>query len=111
MKHVKVYYKTLLEGAYDECIDDCPFDNDCKCGSVACKAQCKNCFGYGYETIWLLNEKNGFYPGRGWINCFKVYNNITFNMRLKRILYVIRINIQRYLQKFPCIRKRYLYDI
>lgn len=57
MKYIKIFYQIDNEIDYN-CLNDCPFGEEPKCGSVSC-SECKHCFGSKSIAVWDLSKKRG----------------------------------------------------
>lgn len=91
-KLVKIFYR--VDNHIDfNCLDKCPFGEKPMCGSSAC-VSCKNCIGHGKMNVWTLEKPKGMVFGQGYIICNKVYEKPNLEMRLMRLIHVIKLKIK-----------------
>lgn len=91
MNFEKVFYEIEDDIDYN-CLSPC-IDKENKttrCGSYKCTHECKNCLDSG-KMIKFDLKTNTLDFNAGWIICAKCYNKYTWQMKLKRLLYKIKI--------------------
>lgn len=98
MKFIKIFY--FIDNEIDcNCLNDCPFGEVqnktvIKCGSVTC-SNCKHCFGSKFIAMWDLSKNRGLNFNQGYICCDKVYTEINFKIKFKKIIYRICKKIKK----------------